>query len=337
MLDEFYRIAFRKKVYETIAELQTDLDAWIADYNQARPHQGRYCFGKTPFMTFLDAAPTAREKQITQEKIAHGLAARYVLDVCGVSQDQLEIAANENVPDRLPVDPVASMAMWVHPCVASRSANSTATRRSPPFPVHFQTGATRIKNRTARFFLTPAPPPAWPPAGVGGTRSCFGTKTFRAIQLLRQPLPARSPSPPATADFNRKAFRWHTGQITIKPTRGNAAVLPVAVNTGDAGITLAQSCTPTTIARGAQTTCSVTATNTLPVEAKAKVVVSSLSGLPITSVTAPARKTRARCRVERDAQPVAGAHDHVDHPGGDAGRRVPPAVGIRDRAGGRGR
>jgi len=70
MLDEFYRVAFRKKVYESIAELQTDLDAWIADYNQARPHQGRYCFGKTPFMTFLDAAPTAREKQITQEEIA---------------------------------------------------------------------------------------------------------------------------------------------------------------------------------------------------------------------------------------------------------------------------
>jgi transposase InsO family protein len=70
MLDEFYRVAFREKVYETIAELQTDLDAWIADYNQARPHQGRYCFGKTPFMTFLDAAPTAREKQITQEEIA---------------------------------------------------------------------------------------------------------------------------------------------------------------------------------------------------------------------------------------------------------------------------
>ncbi len=64
MLDEFYRIAFRKKVYESIAELQTDLDAWMADYNQARPHQGRYCFGKTPLKTFLDAAPAARDKQI---------------------------------------------------------------------------------------------------------------------------------------------------------------------------------------------------------------------------------------------------------------------------------
>jgi hypothetical protein len=28
-LDEFYRVAFRKKIYRAIDELQTDLDAWI--------------------------------------------------------------------------------------------------------------------------------------------------------------------------------------------------------------------------------------------------------------------------------------------------------------------
>ena len=47
VLNEFYRIAFRKKVYRSIAELQTDLDWWIQEYNEARPHQGRWCFGKT--------------------------------------------------------------------------------------------------------------------------------------------------------------------------------------------------------------------------------------------------------------------------------------------------
>jgi hypothetical protein len=67
MLDEFYRIAFRKKVYASIDELQADLDAWMTDYNQARPHQGRYCFGKTPMQTFLDAANIARDKQIGHE------------------------------------------------------------------------------------------------------------------------------------------------------------------------------------------------------------------------------------------------------------------------------
>jgi transposase InsO family protein len=46
VLDEFYRIAFRKKIYRAIDELQADLDAWVAEYNQRRPHQGRWCFGK---------------------------------------------------------------------------------------------------------------------------------------------------------------------------------------------------------------------------------------------------------------------------------------------------
>jgi len=62
VLDEFYRLAFRKKIYQTIDELQADLDAWLADYNEQRPHQGRWCFGKTPMQTFLDALPLAREK-----------------------------------------------------------------------------------------------------------------------------------------------------------------------------------------------------------------------------------------------------------------------------------
>lgn len=64
LLDEFYRVAFRKKIYRTIAELQTDLDAWLAHYNQMRTHQGRWCFGKTPMQTFLDALPIAQEKMI---------------------------------------------------------------------------------------------------------------------------------------------------------------------------------------------------------------------------------------------------------------------------------
>ena len=38
LLDEFYRVAFRKKLYRTIDELQADLDTWLVDYNEARPH-----------------------------------------------------------------------------------------------------------------------------------------------------------------------------------------------------------------------------------------------------------------------------------------------------------
>jgi transposase InsO family protein len=70
MLNEFYRIAFRKKIYATIGELQRDLDHWMAEYNEERPHQGRYCFGKTPMQTFLDARAIAQDKQIGEQFMA---------------------------------------------------------------------------------------------------------------------------------------------------------------------------------------------------------------------------------------------------------------------------
>ena len=46
VLDEFYRVAFRKKIYRTIDELQNDLDVWVTAYNETRFHQGRWCYGK---------------------------------------------------------------------------------------------------------------------------------------------------------------------------------------------------------------------------------------------------------------------------------------------------
>jgi hypothetical protein len=56
-------VAFRKKVCETLDQLQADLDEWLTIYNEKRTHQGRWCFGKTPMQTFLDSAAWAREKQ----------------------------------------------------------------------------------------------------------------------------------------------------------------------------------------------------------------------------------------------------------------------------------
>jgi hypothetical protein len=44
--------------------LQDDLDLWVKSYNEERPHQGRWCFGKTPLQTFLDAIPIAGQKMI---------------------------------------------------------------------------------------------------------------------------------------------------------------------------------------------------------------------------------------------------------------------------------
>ena len=62
VLNEFYRVAFRKKLYRTLEELQADLDVWLREYNEGRPHQGRWCYGKTPMQTFLDSVPLAHEK-----------------------------------------------------------------------------------------------------------------------------------------------------------------------------------------------------------------------------------------------------------------------------------
>ncbi len=64
ILNEFYRVTFRKKLYATIEELQADLDAWLAQYNEVRTHQGRWCYGKTPMQTFLDTVPIAKEKML---------------------------------------------------------------------------------------------------------------------------------------------------------------------------------------------------------------------------------------------------------------------------------
>jgi transposase InsO family protein len=53
-----------KSPYRSLDELQADLDFWINEYNEDRPHQGRWCFGKTPMQTFLDAVPMIKEKMI---------------------------------------------------------------------------------------------------------------------------------------------------------------------------------------------------------------------------------------------------------------------------------
>ena len=64
LLNEFYRVAFRKTVYQCLDDLQHDLDAYVEEYNTRRPHQGRWCYGKTPIQTFLDTVPLAKEKLI---------------------------------------------------------------------------------------------------------------------------------------------------------------------------------------------------------------------------------------------------------------------------------
>ena len=53
---------FGSKIYTSLDALQGDLDAWRTEYSETRPHQGRWCYGKTPVQTFLDSVPLAKEK-----------------------------------------------------------------------------------------------------------------------------------------------------------------------------------------------------------------------------------------------------------------------------------
>ena len=64
MQDEFYATAFRKKIYNTLDELQSDLDLWLQEYNNQRTHSGKYCYGRTPMQTFLETLPLAKEKML---------------------------------------------------------------------------------------------------------------------------------------------------------------------------------------------------------------------------------------------------------------------------------
>lgn len=63
ILQEFYQVAFRKKIYASLDELQKDLDDWLAYYNNERTHQGKMCCGRTPIETFFEG------KKIWQEKV----------------------------------------------------------------------------------------------------------------------------------------------------------------------------------------------------------------------------------------------------------------------------
>jgi transposase InsO family protein len=54
ILNEFYQVTFRKKLYSALEELQKDLDEWIEYYNNERIHQGKMCNGRTPMETLLD-------------------------------------------------------------------------------------------------------------------------------------------------------------------------------------------------------------------------------------------------------------------------------------------
>jgi hypothetical protein len=49
--------------------LQKDLDNWIEEYNNERTHSGKYCYGKTPKQTFLEAKHLSFEKMLDRQHL----------------------------------------------------------------------------------------------------------------------------------------------------------------------------------------------------------------------------------------------------------------------------
>lgn len=66
ILNEFYQVTFRKKLYQTLEELQKDLDEWLSFYNNERTHQGKMCNGRTPVETLIDGKRVWAEKNLTR-------------------------------------------------------------------------------------------------------------------------------------------------------------------------------------------------------------------------------------------------------------------------------
>jgi len=69
VLDEFYQVAFRKKVYSTLEEIQADLDEFLHRYNTRRTNQGKHCNGRTPMDTFTEGLDLCRSYLHDREEV----------------------------------------------------------------------------------------------------------------------------------------------------------------------------------------------------------------------------------------------------------------------------
>jgi transposase InsO family protein len=67
LLDEHFRIQGRIKFYESLDEMQNDLDSYLQIYNYERAHQGRNMNGRTPHQAFVEGIPILNSQE---EKVA---------------------------------------------------------------------------------------------------------------------------------------------------------------------------------------------------------------------------------------------------------------------------
>lgn len=66
ILQEFYRVTFRRKVYTTIEQLQDDLDNWIDYYNNKRTRQCKKCCEPTHLKPEFRANKSGRKSSSTE-------------------------------------------------------------------------------------------------------------------------------------------------------------------------------------------------------------------------------------------------------------------------------
>jgi transposase InsO family protein len=60
--EEFFEDVRRRKLYESMDELQADLDIWLRYYNYERPHQGYRNLGRRPFDTLISLAHPVKKE-----------------------------------------------------------------------------------------------------------------------------------------------------------------------------------------------------------------------------------------------------------------------------------
>jgi transposase InsO family protein len=66
VLNEFFRVAFRKRFYSALEEIQEDLDGYVHQYNTERTNQGARCQGRTPMQTFTESLTLVKEKMLDE-------------------------------------------------------------------------------------------------------------------------------------------------------------------------------------------------------------------------------------------------------------------------------
>ena len=69
--EEFFAVAFRKTLYESLDQLEADLGRYLEFCNRERAHQGYRTQGRTPYQAFLDGLGLAGYKPAALPVVLH--------------------------------------------------------------------------------------------------------------------------------------------------------------------------------------------------------------------------------------------------------------------------